>query len=72
MEKHFTLPYEGGLIETDLPAGILHNYEKIWTDIYPESRQASIAVADLVVEAGLMTRDEVIAMGYRPCGNCHP
>ena len=51
MEKHFTLPYEGGLIETDLPAGILHNYEKIWTDIYPESRQASIAVADLVVDA---------------------
>ena len=51
MEKHFTLPYEGGLIETDLPAGILHNYEKIWTDIYPESRQASSAVADLVVDA---------------------
>ena len=51
MEKHFTLPYEGGLIETDLPAGILHNYEKIWTDIYPESRQASVAVADLVVDA---------------------
>ncbi len=51
MEKHFTLPYEGGLIETDLPAGILHNYEKIWADIYPESRQASIAVADLVVDA---------------------
>ena len=51
MEKHFTLPYEGGLVETDLPAGILHNYEKIWTDIYPESRQASLAVADLVVDA---------------------
>ena len=50
-DKHFTLPYEGGLIEKDLPAGILHNYEKIWTDIYPESRQASVAVADLVVDA---------------------
>jgi glucosamine-6-phosphate deaminase len=51
MEKHFTLPYEGGLVERNLPAGILHNYEKIWTDIYPESRQASHAVADLVVDA---------------------
>ena len=50
-EKHFTLPYEGGLIEKDLPAGILHNYEKIWTDIYPEAQQASHAVADLIVDA---------------------
>ena len=31
--KHFTLPYEGGLIEKNLPKGILHNYEKIWTEI---------------------------------------
>jgi len=49
--KHFTLPYEGGLIENDLPKGILHNYEKIWTQIYPESRPASYAVADLIVNA---------------------
>ena len=51
MSKHFTLPYEGGLIEKNLPKGILHNYEKIWTEIYPESRPASYAVADLVVDA---------------------
>jgi len=51
MSKHFTLPYEGGLIEKDLPKGILHNYEKIWTEIYPESRPASYAVADLIVGA---------------------
>ena len=51
MEKHFTLPYEGGLVERNLPAGILHNFEKIWTDIYPDSLQASHAVADLVVDA---------------------
>ena len=50
MNKHFTLPYEGGLTEKDLPAGILHNYEKIWTDICPEARTASLAVADLIVE----------------------
>ncbi len=51
MSKHFTLPYEGGLIEKNLPKGILHNYEKIWTEIYPESRPASYAVADLIVDA---------------------
>ena len=49
MDKQFTLPYEGGLIEKNLPAGILHNYEKIWTDIYPEARPASLAVAELIV-----------------------
>ena len=27
MNKPFILPYEGGLIEKDLPGGILHNYE---------------------------------------------
>ena len=51
MNEHFTLPYEGGLIEENLPGGILHNYEKIWTEIYPESVPASCAVADLVVSS---------------------
>ena len=51
MNKPFILPYEGGLIEKDLPAGILHNYEKIWTDIYPEAAPAASAVADLIVNA---------------------
>ncbi|MBR6250298.1 MAG: glucosamine-6-phosphate deaminase [Bacteroidales bacterium] len=48
MSKQFTLPYEGGLAEETLSGGILHNYEKIWTDIYPEARPASVAVADLI------------------------
>ena len=48
MGKEFTLPYEGGLSGETLPDGILHNYEKIWTDIYPEARPASAAVADLI------------------------
>ena len=51
MSKHFTLPYEGGLIEKNLPKGILHSYEKIWTEIYPESRPASNAIADIIVDA---------------------
>ena len=49
--KHFTLPYEGGLIAKDLPDGILHAYEKIWTKVYPESRPASYAIADFIVDA---------------------
>ena len=44
MAKHFTLPYEGGLITENLPAGILHTYEKIWTHVYPESRPASYVI----------------------------
>ena len=51
MDKQFILPYEGGLIEKNLPAGILHNYEKIWTKIYPEALPASAAVADVIVAA---------------------
>ena len=51
MSKHFTLPYEGGLIEKNLPAGILHTYEKIWTHVYEESRPASYAIADMIVDA---------------------
>ena len=51
MAKHFTLPYEGGLIDKNLPAGILHTYEKIWTHVYPESRPASYAIADFIVNA---------------------
>lgn len=49
MSKHFTLPYEGGLIQENLPAGILHSYEKIWTKVFPESRPASYEIADLIV-----------------------
>ena len=51
MSKQFTLPYEGGLIENNLPAGILHNYEKIWTEIFPESVPAASAVADIIVSS---------------------
>ncbi|MBP5419975.1 MAG: glucosamine-6-phosphate deaminase [Bacteroidales bacterium] len=48
MSKQFSLPYEGGLDEETLSGGILHNYEKIWTDIYPEAHPASEAVADII------------------------
>ena len=51
MPKHFTLPYEGGLITKNLPKGILHSYEKIWTEIYQQSRPASYEVADQICAA---------------------
>ena len=49
--EHFTLPYDGGLIEKDLPKGILHSYEKVWTHIFEDAHPASNAVADIIVDA---------------------
>ncbi|MBQ5985145.1 MAG: glucosamine-6-phosphate deaminase [Bacteroidales bacterium] len=49
--KHFTLPYEGGLIGKGLPSGILHSYEKIHAEIFPEAADAATVVANLIVEA---------------------
>ena len=63
MQKHFTLPYEGGLIEEGLPAGILHTYEKIWTRVYPESRPASYAIADQIVAAIKARTDGLFRLG---------
>jgi len=63
MSKHFTLPYDGGLIDKDLPAGILHTYEKIWTHVYPESRPASYAIADVIVDAINAHKDGLFRLG---------
>ena len=63
MSKHFTLPYEGGLIDKNLPAGILHTYEKIWTHVYPDSDPASIAVADFIVNAINAHKDGLFRLG---------
>ena len=49
--KHFTLPKDGGLIEKNLPRGILHSYEKITTEIYPDSTTASDVIADIIIDA---------------------
>lgn len=63
MSKHFTLPYEGGLIEKNLPQGILHTYEKIWTKVYQDSRPASYAVADLIEDAIKNHKDGLFRLG---------
>ena len=49
--KHFTLPREGGLIEEDLPKGILHSRERIQTEIYADATNASQDVARAIVAA---------------------
>ena len=63
MSKHFTLPYEGGLLEKNLPAGILHSYERIWTHVYPESRPASYAIADIICDAINARKDGLFRLG---------
>ena len=63
MSKHFTLPYEGGLIDKNLPAGILHTYEKIWTHVYPDADPASFAIADFIVDAINARKDGLFRLG---------
>ncbi|MBR4596081.1 MAG: 6-phosphogluconolactonase, partial [Bacteroidales bacterium] len=63
MSKHFTLPYEGGLIEKNLPQGILHTYEKIWTKVYQDSRPASYAVADIIEDAIKNQKEGLFRLG---------
>ena len=63
MSRHFTLPYEGGLITKDLPGGILHTYERIWTSVFPESRPASYAIADFIVDAINGCQDRLFRLG---------
>ncbi len=61
--KHFTLPKEGGLIEKGLPKGILHSYERISTEIYDESRDASKAVADIIAAGIESCKDRPFRLG---------
>ena len=63
MAKHFTLPYEGGLIEDNIPAGILHTYEKIWTKVFAESRPASYEIADMIVAGIKASQDRPFRLG---------
>ena len=48
--KHFTLPKDGGLIEKGLPKGVLHSKESIVTEIFPDSTQASLVIAEHLIE----------------------
>ena len=61
--KTFSLPYEGGLKEGDLPRGILHAYENINACIHPDALAASRAVADIVVDAVKKSGKDVFRLG---------
>lgn len=49
--KHFSLPKDGGLIESGLPVDILHSFEKIPAEIFPCAALASESIADIIVNA---------------------
>ncbi|MBR4756985.1 MAG: glucosamine-6-phosphate deaminase [Bacteroidales bacterium] len=49
--KHFSLPKDGGLIEENLPWGLLHSHEKITTEISDDAATASERVAGVIVKA---------------------
>lgn len=49
--KHFSLPKEGGLLEYKVPKGILHSYEKIYTEIRDLSETACADVAEVIINA---------------------
>ena len=49
--KHFSLPKDGGLIETGLPKDILHSYEKIPAEIYDTAENACSDLAETIISA---------------------
>ena len=49
--KHFYLPKDGGLIEDNLPKGILHSFERITTEISDDAASASEKVAEIITKA---------------------
>lgn len=49
--KKFSLPKDGGLIETGLPNGIKHTYERIPAHIFEDEEAASERLAEKIVEA---------------------
>lgn len=49
--KHFSLPEEGGLRKELVPSDILHSYDRIPTEVYPDAETATAKVADIIVSA---------------------
>ncbi len=49
--KKFSLPADGGLIESDLPNGIKHTYERIPAHIYDDEESACARLAEKVVSS---------------------
>ena len=49
--KHFSLPKDGGLIEENLPKGILHSHENITAEIFDDATIGSERIAQLIIKA---------------------
>ena len=72
--KHFTLPKDGGLIETGLPLGILHSYEKISAEIRTDmdiNEFMSIVMAiesqsDHAIARAILHDDRVTSLVFPP------
>ena len=62
MKKKFSLPKDGGLIETGLPNGIKHTFERIPAHIYDDEVAASERLAEKVV-ASINASDGVFRLG---------
>lgn len=60
--KHFSLAPDGGLIEENLPYGIMHSYENIPASISQDTRQGSTEVADIVTQA-IKEKDGIFKLG---------
>ncbi|MBO5195019.1 MAG: 6-phosphogluconolactonase, partial [Bacteroidales bacterium] len=63
MMKRFSLPEDGGLIEAGLPKDILHSYEKIPTEIFEESHEASKAIAEIIISSIKSHKDGKFKLG---------
>ena len=49
--RSFTLPREGGLLEKNLPTGVLHAKEKVFTEIFANEGHGAEAIAERVIAA---------------------
>ena len=61
--KHFSLPKDGGLIESGIPKDILHSYEKIPAEIFEEADEASAVIAGIIVSAIREHSSDVFRLG---------
>ena len=61
--KHFSLPKDGGLIESGIPKDILHSYEKIPAEIFEAADEASAVIAGIIVSAIREHSGDVFRLG---------
>ena len=49
--RHFVLPKDGGLIEKNLPMGILHSKENLFAEIFDLSGKACEEISEIIIDA---------------------